>query len=272
LEEDINWNELWKQAKSDASIARRRRDKAGFWNKWSNYYNRLEHWGLDEVEFVVSQFAVDNHTSILDIGSGTGRLAVPLARVVYRVTAVDPAEGMLDRLRENAFKQDLNNITCINKKWEEVIPDEIGVHDIVVAAYSLDMPDLKSALYKMSEAAGRAVCIFWFAGGETLSNENLWPRLFGEPYIPFPDHIYPVNILYQLGIYPDIKIVDHETVQYYSDIEDAVRSYQMNYAVDTSEAMDILREHLLSVLIQKDGEAYIRRPMKSAVIWWHKVN
>jgi SAM-dependent methyltransferase len=37
---------------------------------------------------------------IVDFGAGTGRLALPLALDGYRVTAVDPSTGMLDRLAD----------------------------------------------------------------------------------------------------------------------------------------------------------------------------
>jgi SAM-dependent methyltransferase len=39
-------------------------------------------------------------SAILDLGAGTGRLAVPLARDGHRVVAMDQAPAMLDRLRE----------------------------------------------------------------------------------------------------------------------------------------------------------------------------
>src|SRR5260221_4464872 len=41
-----------------------------------------------------------------DIGAGTGHLALPLAARGFDVTAVEPAEAMLDRLRRSAAAQD----------------------------------------------------------------------------------------------------------------------------------------------------------------------
>lgn len=44
---------------------------------------------------------------ILDLGAGTGALALPLARLGYRVTALDLSDSMLERLRVRAAEQGL---------------------------------------------------------------------------------------------------------------------------------------------------------------------
>ena len=49
-------------------------------------------------------------TSILDVGAGTGRLAIPLANLGYQVTAVDHSTAMLRQLQKTAPP----SITCLN--------------------------------------------------------------------------------------------------------------------------------------------------------------
>ncbi|MCA1791649.1 MAG: methyltransferase domain-containing protein, partial [Thioalkalivibrio sp.] len=50
---------------------------------------------------------------VVDFGAGTGRLAVPLARDGFRVTAVDPSPAMLERLVENAGQAGVPGIGCV---------------------------------------------------------------------------------------------------------------------------------------------------------------
>ncbi len=57
---------------------------------------------LGEVEFVERELGGDRTKRILDIGCGTGRHAIELARRGYRVTGIDLAEGQLRRAREKA--------------------------------------------------------------------------------------------------------------------------------------------------------------------------
>jgi SAM-dependent methyltransferase len=55
-----------------------------------------------EVDFIVAECGLPPGSHILDMGCGTGRHAVELARRGYRVTGVDIAAGMLNEAREAA--------------------------------------------------------------------------------------------------------------------------------------------------------------------------
>ena len=55
-----------------------------------------------EVDFLLEVFQLPPGSTILDMGCGTGRHAIELARRGYRVTGVDLSAGMLQRAREAA--------------------------------------------------------------------------------------------------------------------------------------------------------------------------
>jgi 2-polyprenyl-3-methyl-5-hydroxy-6-metoxy-1,4-benzoquinol methylase len=57
---------------------------------------------VGEVDFVERELAADRAKRILDIGCGTGRHAVELAKRGYRVTGFDLSEGQLRLAREKA--------------------------------------------------------------------------------------------------------------------------------------------------------------------------
>jgi 2-polyprenyl-3-methyl-5-hydroxy-6-metoxy-1,4-benzoquinol methylase len=61
-----------------------------------------------EVDFIERELAFDTSTAILDIGCGTGRHAIELARRGYAVTAVDLSESQLDQTRLNAAAANVN--------------------------------------------------------------------------------------------------------------------------------------------------------------------
>lgn len=127
---------MLKELMQNASWSRRRRgsDMSDFWDKRARHYSesikRNNH-----AERIIAKLDIDPECTVLDIGSGPGTLAIPLAKMVQHVTAIDPSSGMLACLKENAVSKGLKNITCINKKWEDVtIGTDIVEHDTVLAS------------------------------------------------------------------------------------------------------------------------------------------
>lgn len=55
-----------------------------------------------EVDFIEAELCLKRGASILDIGCGTGRHSIELARRGYQVTGVDISGGMLEVARQNA--------------------------------------------------------------------------------------------------------------------------------------------------------------------------
>lgn len=62
---------------------------------------------LEEVEFVLEELSLTPGSRILDVGCGTGRHAVELARRGYRVTGVDLSSGMLAEAEKAAREADV---------------------------------------------------------------------------------------------------------------------------------------------------------------------
>jgi 2-polyprenyl-3-methyl-5-hydroxy-6-metoxy-1,4-benzoquinol methylase len=59
---------------------------------------------LGEVDFLEEELSHDRTKKILDIGCGTGRHAIELARRGYQVTGIDLSESQLARAREKALR------------------------------------------------------------------------------------------------------------------------------------------------------------------------
>lgn len=57
-----------------------------------------------EIEFLMEELNLPEDSSILDIGCGTGRHSVGLAKHGYKVTGIDMSSGMLDEARKAADK------------------------------------------------------------------------------------------------------------------------------------------------------------------------
>jgi cyclopropane fatty-acyl-phospholipid synthase-like methyltransferase len=82
-------------------------------NEWEFFFDRHAPNYMDntftknsreEVEFIVEELNLPPGSQILDIGCGTGRHAVELARRGYRMTGVDISTGMLKEAQREADK------------------------------------------------------------------------------------------------------------------------------------------------------------------------
>ena len=266
--EEIDWNKMWMEATENASWNKRRRDMTEFWNKRSRRYSEsLKH--NDRSMQMISKLDIDPECTVLDIGAGPGTLTIPLARIVKHVTVVEPSSGMLACLRANAADDGLTNITCINRKWEDATPGaDLDEYDVVIASYSLAMLDMKAALSKMNLVARRSVYLFTFAGSRAWDYNELWPRLYNEEYQTAPDYIYLYNILYGMGIYADVEIIDIKYKERFSSVDEAVEQRMENLGSTTREAEEIIRSYLSENLVQEDGALWSKHQMKGAVIHW----
>jgi ubiquinone/menaquinone biosynthesis C-methylase UbiE len=61
-------------------------------------------------DLLVERFGLDGSQTVLDLGTGTGVIALPLARHVARVIAVDPEPGMLTEGRKASASRGVANI------------------------------------------------------------------------------------------------------------------------------------------------------------------
>lgn len=114
---------------------------AGFYNRRqidSGYPGRL-------LETVIENLS--GSSTVLDIGSGTGFFAIPLAESQIRVTAVEPSKDMTARMKEICSEEAEKYITIENTTWEEWTGPK---HDSSICIHSLyPMTDPVAALEKM---------------------------------------------------------------------------------------------------------------------------
>jgi SAM-dependent methyltransferase len=80
---------------------------------FTNYANKYENevftqGTLGEVDFIEKEIDYDKNCKILDIGCGTGRHDIELAKRGYNVTGIDLSESMLTKAREKAEKAAVN--------------------------------------------------------------------------------------------------------------------------------------------------------------------
>jgi SAM-dependent methyltransferase len=97
---------------------------------------------------------INKGSSVLDIGAGYGRVAIPLSKEVEKMTVVEPAHPFMNRLKEDARQEDATNIEFKELLWSDFQLQE--KYDLVYSSWSPAVSD-PAALMKMYEAS-RGYC------------------------------------------------------------------------------------------------------------------
>ena len=117
--------------------------KAGFFSGKAGYYARYRRGYPQEVfDTIISRFALTLSSEILDLGCGTGNVAIPLAERGFRIHAIDPeSEMLLEALRCEAAAHTCGDILAAwvrQKSRRTCTPTVQALHD--GPEFSLDGP------------------------------------------------------------------------------------------------------------------------------------
>ena len=271
---NIDWNEVWKDKMEAQKRACLNTDCGSI---WKNKESAKRFWEMsrnngDRIEKTIQGMVLTPDSRVLDIGAGPGSLAIPLAERVAHVTAVEPAEGMMSVLKENIETYGIENINCVHKDWEVVDAkmDLYGPYDVVFASYSLGMKDIRSSIRKMIDVSSGYIYLYWFAGETSwdMHSRKLWPSLHGYEYQQGPKIDVLYNVLYDMGIYPNMEVFPFEHVQTFVSLDEAVENFKPHYAVTSEEQEEILRAYLKELLEDENGNIVNRGWSTRVKLWW----
>ena len=272
---EIDWGTLWKDSKRNSTWRKLfgEHDTVEYWNRRAESFNRnaSDGRGKDTVDKLVKLFGINGATTVLDIGAGTGRLAIPLAKVAKSVTALEPSAEMMKFLKKNAGEGKLENIRYVQKRWGEMaVGTNIEKHHIVIACHSLSMMDIENALLKMNELAEKYACIYAFGGKRVWDFTDLWPRLYGEEFVPGPSYIYLVNILCSIGINANVEINKRRLERRYVSLDEAIDETKIKLDITDDKKDSIIRSYLSETLLEDNGELFHTRDFEEVMLWWEK--
>jgi SAM-dependent methyltransferase len=121
----------------------------------------------------------------LDIGAGAGRFALPLARVVRSVIALDPSPGMLTGLREGMAAAGIANVEVVHGWWPDDA-DELAADVALIAHVGYDIEAIGPFVAAM-EAAGRRLCVAVLMEQPPAGMAYpFWPPIHGEARVQLP--------------------------------------------------------------------------------------
>jgi SAM-dependent methyltransferase len=144
--------------------------------------------------------------TLLDVGCGTGTIALALAPRLRHVYALDYSRGMLDVLMRSAAALGIDNVTPIHRAWEDDWSD-VPACDLVTASRSTTVMDMADALGKLDARSKRRAYLTSMVGGRFIDDELA--ALLGRTRPALPDYIYIINILHGMGRHPRLDDIEN---------------------------------------------------------------
>lgn len=144
----------------------------------------------------------------LDIGAGAGRYALPLARTVREVVALDPSASMLDALRESMDEHAIQNVRVIEGRWP-ADPAAAGTADVALIAHvGYDVEGIGPFVDAMERAAQRECVAVLMERSPATQAAPFWPPVHGEERVQLPALPAFVDLLVARGRQPSVETVE----------------------------------------------------------------
>ncbi len=200
--------EMWRQMiEAEHAQSDRVREKGGApADSWVLYAGRFRP-SLDSTDPMVERLLreIEPDHTVLDVGAGGGRVALPLSLHCRRVVAVEPSASMGAVLHEEATRLGRDNVSLVASTWEDA---EVEPADVVVCVQVLyTVRDIEGFIGKLEAHARERVLVVLGEYPPYTQSNPLWPLVHGEARLDLPSFRDLMNVLWQMGINPDLEML-----------------------------------------------------------------
>lgn len=208
--------------------------------------------------------------TVLDIGAGGGRYALPLALVARRVVAIEPSEGMRRVLAESMAQFGINNIEPLDGRWPGIASEAMG--DVALISHiGYDVEDIGPFLDAMERAAPRLCIAVLLSQPPPTQADRLWPAIHGVERAALPSLPEFLTLLLARGRLFEVELFERPP-QTYEQPEQALRWLrQQLWTAPGSEKDRKLEQVGRARLIQRDGRlalASSTEPVYVGIVTW----
>ena len=142
---------------------------------------------------------------IVDAGGGAGRVSLPLALRCREVINVEPSAAMAAGFSANAAQAGISNARVIAGDWLVTDPP---VGTLALANHVAYLTrDIVPFIEKLERAGRRRILITVNSPPPPSWQRVLFELVHGEEEVVVPGHAELVNVLWELDILPDIRVL-----------------------------------------------------------------
>ena len=271
-----NFGDRWREAMKEytGGYNRRTTDDTAEKQFWNTYFEKKANYSPDpyslpigeEIKKIIGPYMPG---SILEIGPGWGNYTFLLERMSSSMACTDISEDVLQFIARVAAEKKVN-IKTIPVKWEEY---NSGRYDVVFGYNCFyRMREIEGCLQKINDTAEKLCVIGMTSGPEQEYFRELEKVMGLKIKYHRLDYIYLINVLYQLGIDCNVKIVPLENDYVFEDFEAACRNVSsriMTQDYDWKEMETIVGKYIMK---NEKGQYHYLHRYVGAVLYWKPVN
>lgn len=212
---------------------------------------------------------IDSDTTVLDVGGGAGRFALPLATRAKHVTVIEPSEEAVGMLQERAAEAGLSNITAASERWEDA---DVEAADLVLCSLVLHhVPEGAAFITKMQEHATGRIAVIEMMEAPSALEVPFYERVYGAVPTPMPGVPELLELLWGMDIYPDVTMLPPETPAMGRDRDEITNQLRRRFDVEENTPEDSRLLAALDELLEETPHGYTVSgiaPRRAAVITW----
>ncbi|MBV8716040.1 MAG: class I SAM-dependent methyltransferase [Chloroflexi bacterium] len=161
----------------------------------------------DEPTLEALRSLINETDSVLDIGAGGGRYALPLALECREVVAIEPSGGMRRVLQEGMAEHGITNIRSVDVRWPDGATEIQG--DVALISHlGYDVEDIGPFLDAMEHAARRLCIAVLLSQPPPTEADRLWPFVHGVERAALPSLPEFLTLLLARGRLFEVQLVD----------------------------------------------------------------
>ena len=272
----LDWAGRWRAliAGRDTQRGVARRDGDPERDPWTSRADRFaahsEHLPADDPLLAHLRVEIRPGDTLLDVGAGTGRYALPLAALARRVIAVEPSPAMRRHLAARVAAAGAGNVAIVGAPWPEA---ETEMADVTLCAHVVYGVREIAPFLRELDRRTRRLCLIGIRVDQHPGLHELARALFGEERVCQPALLHLYNVLAELGIIADVRVLPASGGFRFAEREEAVAHYRDRLRVPPAGPIE---EHLRAILAERlvrEADGRWRWPGQSprnAIVSWAK--
>ena len=240
--EDIDWAQRWRSIVEDRATLAAGHADHGYWDRRAASFARSTQTRVDEFLQVLEPYLSPRKT-LIDVGAGTGRHAIPLAERLEWVTAIEPSEGMRSHIPPR------DNMTVIASTWEDA---DVAAADLVICSHVLyGVAEPVPFIDKLQKAARDRVFVMIRESDLPHPAAEIRRRIAGDAGPRLPRFSELFMLLVQMGAAPDVAFLRYPITTRYKDMQEALMDCKALFGEGWDEAAG---RSALEQILHPDGD------------------